>query len=154
MSWWDAGSGRVLGDGPADVLTLALQSVVQDRAEQEIPMPDLPHFLSALSAALGPPAAPGPAVIGRLVDGSVAAAARDATGDVEDTGDRDLTIALREALAEVDRQYRERWDREPDLIEVLDTVSFALVGAPELFLSDPDAGALDGIELDGIEDAR
>jgi hypothetical protein len=136
MSWWTIGEDQVIGDGPADVVTLALRAVAAERQNAGRDRPGLAAFLGGLAAAL--PRSTGDEVSARLSDGSRVTAGREAAEDV--------AIALREAFAEVDRQYRERWDRDAQPRELLETVLFTLLGAPDELLAEAEGESLETIE--------
>ena len=134
MSWWGIGDNDVIGDGPADVITVALRSIADERADAGRDRPSLAAFLSALGRAL-----PGDVgrLRGRLDDGRDVHAAPGREAE-------DVAIVLREAFDEIDRQYAERWGRPPNLRELLHTVLFVLMGgAPDFLAGD---GALHDIQ--------
>jgi hypothetical protein len=137
VSWWDVGDGGVIGDGPADVLELALSSVAHDRDVAGRPKPSLASVLGGMAAALSAGGgASRPRVAATLTDGSEVFP--DASGE-------DIAIAFREALAEVQRQYQERWERAPSRHELLETLLFVLVGAASSFLRDVKADEIQSI---------
>jgi hypothetical protein len=57
-----------------------------------------------------------------------------------------VAIAFREALAEVRRQYEERWERPPERRELLETLLFVLAGGAGSFVRDVAADEVRGIE--------
>src|SRR5438067_1830213 len=119
MSWWDIGGSGVIGDGPADVLTLALSAVAHEREEAERQKPSLESVLSGMATALA-----GTGDARRRIAVSLASGCEvssNASGE-------DVAIALREALAEVERQYKERWGRPPERRELLETLLFVIAG--------------------------
>jgi hypothetical protein len=138
MSWWDIGSNRVLGDRPADVVTLALNRIAEARAAAGRPLPDLPGLLDGISRALPDETR----LVGRLADGTRVPAAVNA--DVED-----VAIEFRDVFAEIDRLYRERWERGPDPYERSMTVLFTIRGGTEGLVDDPRADQLDAFEETG-----
>jgi hypothetical protein len=125
MAWWDIPDGGVIGDRPADVITLALQAVVEERTDAGRDRPALDELLNALGRAL--PGEPRP-LRARLQDGSQVPATSGREAE-------DVAIALREAFAEIDRHYGERFGRAPSMHELLETVLFVLMGGAADFLA-------------------
>jgi hypothetical protein len=137
MSWWDIGGGGVIGDGPADVLTLALSSVVSDREEAGRPKSSLESVLGGMAAALSPEEDGRTRIVVSFVDGREVSSA---------SSGEDVAIAFREALAEVRRQYEERWERAPERRELLETLLFVLLGGGSSFVRDLGTADIRGIE--------
>lgn len=136
MSWWDVGGGGVIGDGPADILTIALSTAAQEREEAGRRKPRLASVLAGMSAALGAHGDAAPRLFAKMAGGDHVSA--DSSGE-------DVAILLREALAEIERQYRERWERPPSRRELLETLHFVLVGVAGSFLRDIKAEEILGI---------
>jgi hypothetical protein len=136
MSWWDIGGGGVIGDGPVDVLTLALSSAVREREDAGRPKPSLQSVLSGMAAALSVDDGRRPRIAASLADGREVSS--NASGD-------DVATVLREALAEVRRQYEERWERPPERRELLETLLFVLAGGAGSFVRDVGAEEIRGI---------
>jgi hypothetical protein len=137
MSWWDIGGGGVIGDGPVDVLTLALSSVAREPKDAGRAKPSLESVLSGMAGALSAGDGRRPRIVALLADGREVSS--NASGD-------DIATVLREALAEVARQYQERWERAPKRRELLETLLFVLAGDAGSFVRDVGAEEIRGIE--------
>jgi hypothetical protein len=131
MSWWGIGDGLVIGDGPADAVTVVLLDLAEQRSAGGQAKPPLEELLGAVRDVLGA----GEVVAVRSGGGEIASAPPS----------EDVSSGLREAAAEVRRQYFERWDRPPDPREFLETVLFVVLGAADTLLADgePDLEAIE-----------
>lgn len=141
MSWWNIGED-VIGDRPADIFAGALGKGSQAREQGSGSKPTLRETLDAFAAALRE------ADERRYPFNELAAIPRfgqpvAANGE---GADGDLTSVLRRAVEEVEDEYRERFEREPRLSELLHTLSFVVGYKPERFFS----GARE-MEIDDIE---
>jgi hypothetical protein len=139
VSWWDVPGGGVIGDGPADVMTLALENLARERDESGKPRPSLASVLGGLAAVLASDGERPPRIVASRADGD----------EIESAApDVDVEAAFREAEQEIARQYEERWGRRPDPRELLRTLRFVLM-APEAYLSGGEGLELTGVELAG-----
>jgi hypothetical protein len=119
--WWGIGDGLVIGDGPADAITTVLLDLSGERRAAGHPKPSLDQLLGAARELLG--AAEVVAVTG---DGEEIAAGQPS---------EDLAAGMREAGAEITRQYVERWDHPPDPRELLETLLFVVLGSADMLLA-------------------
>lgn len=142
MSWWDTGEGDdVIGDRPADLLTSALVELARERERATGERPSLPGLLAGLSEAvsdagqrakLTAETQPGP------VTGESEAARAEGNA---------LQPQLREALAKINAEYQERWEREARPSEVARLAGFVLGPSPERYLRTSDA---QGLQLNAV----
>jgi hypothetical protein len=137
MSCWDIGDGGVIGDGPADVLTVALARVAHEREEPGRSKPSLASVLGGVATAVAEGAESRPGIVVTL-EGGVEISADDSSDDI--------AILLREALAEIRRQYEERRGRAPERREILETLLFALVGDGGSFVRDVEPDKIRSLE--------
>ena len=125
MSWWNP-PGRpddVIGDEPADQADAALRRTAAQRVAAGLPPATLPELLGALGAALAQAASAlaEPLPAGRSV------VSETTTGDVgPGPADEDLIQQLVDAIRDVAAEYRERFERNPRLTEVLGVFAFVL----------------------------
>jgi hypothetical protein len=142
MSWWDIANGNVMGDGPADVVSSTLNAIAEARENTGRPAPTLREILDGFAAALKiaqdkslDKAQPSSFqhVVARLES------APDVTsGSEAATADEQIVSAFRQAFANIEEQYQQRWERKPRLAELLEALSFILGYRPDRFLSDAD----------------
>jgi hypothetical protein len=130
--WWGIGDGLVIGDGPADALTTVLLDLSQERRAAGHPKPSLDQLLGAAREL------PGVAEVVAVTEDGEEIAAAPPTEDV--------AAAMREAGAEITRQYVERWDRPPDPRELLETLLFVVLGSPDMLLTSGGKVDLQAIE--------
>jgi hypothetical protein len=132
MSWWDIGDD-VIGDAPADILTRELMAAVRAREEKGGAKPTAQELLEAFTAALRKVERGERYVFHKLYWRRQSQAALIATGE---SASDDLVSALEQSFAEIDAEYRRRFERKPRLTEILQTAIFILGHEPERFLSD------------------
>jgi hypothetical protein len=130
MSWWDDGDD-VLGDGPADAITVAWQRILAGRGHKGQPLPTTTEALESYAAALGRTKVVPP--FGSMV------LCRDSDRVAEFTGSGgvgDLTDAFAEAMLEMVQEYQEDLERSPRPSEIIKTLDFVIRPSPETYLSD------------------
>lgn len=125
MSWWNL-PGRpddVIGDRPADLVATALGRVAALRTKAGRPAPTLAELLGGIGRAIEASAselADPPPAGGRVV-------AVTSTGEIEPSpAGEDLGKPLADAIREVAAEYRERFERDPRLAELLAVFAFVL----------------------------
>jgi hypothetical protein len=125
MSWWNL-PGRqddVIGDRPADIIADALGRVAVLRENTTQPAPALPELMGALGRAIEQTASEleDPATAGGRV------VAFTSTGEIEPSpGGDDLVAPLADGIRKVAAAYRERFERNPRLVELLAVFAFVL----------------------------
>lgn len=142
MSWWDTGEGDdVIGDRPADLLTSALAELATEQERATGERPSLPGLLAGLGEALsqkGHRTKLTAETQGGPVTGE--SAAPRAEGNA-------MQAHLREALAMINAEYQERWEREARPSEVARLAGFVLGPSPERYLRARDA---QGLQLNAV----
>jgi hypothetical protein len=125
MAWWNL-PGRqddVIGDRPADLVADALGRASALRENTAQSGPTLPELLGALGRAIARAAS-------ELEDPPTAGArvvAFTSTGEVEPSpAAQELVESLAEGIRAVALEYRERFERNPRLIELLALFAFVL----------------------------
>ena len=137
MSWWGTGEGDdVIGDRPADLLTSALAELANERERATGERPSLPGLLAGLSEALSE------------AGGRAKLTAETQAGPVTGEGEaaraegKALQPHLREAMAKINAEYQERWERDVRPREVAHLAGFVLGPTPERYLRTSDAQGL------------
>lgn len=124
MGWWRDRAGRLLGDGPADVLEDALL-----QAGRAGPKPPLAAVLGAVAQALRE--APGQLALARPDPWHVVAVA-DGQAVTEGAADEALCRHLHDALDDIADEYRSsELARLPTVAEVVGTLAFVLGHEPQ-----------------------
>jgi hypothetical protein len=125
MSWWNL-PGRpddVIGDGPADVVAAALRRAAAGRVAEGLVPATLPELLGALGAAL----AQAGSVLAEPLPTGGCVVAETSTGDVAPgPADEHLIAPLVDGIHDVAAEYRERFERNPRLTEMLGVFAFVL----------------------------
>ena|SRR6185295_15378991 len=138
MSWWDVGGGSddVIGDQPADLMADALDTIATERAESNRAKPTLQESLDGFAAALrklSDAREEGEQVANlqlkaELDNGSTVSAGQQA--------DEQIVATFANAITEIRARYEERWERQPRLRELLETLAFILRAHAQEYLSD------------------
>jgi hypothetical protein len=136
MAWWEIGNGNVLGDHPADLVGRALEAIGAARAH---PKPALAELLDALAAAIrfSPAGLMGPGdgpPFRRLVAESGDGARVHGDGATL-TADDPTVAVLTSAIERIATAYRQDWERNPRLAELLEAFLFVLGYRPDRYLS-------------------
>lgn len=151
MSWWGIGNDDVIGDGPANVLTEALVAIGRARKEKGQMEPGLLEILDGFAEVLRKDGAtaledgsanPFQCLVARL-ESSTEVISCGMSGQAEQL----MMTVFRRALAVIQRQYQERWERKPRLREVLETMAFILGYSPENYLSGMENQSVDEITV-------
>jgi hypothetical protein len=147
MGWWKADDGvGVIGDGPADALSLALGDIFA-RSGTPLRLEDLlAEFLAALAmnakALVADPASlEGKTIVARFQDGGEYRATSPAHDRASSTIDDMLYAAIEDAAT----HYRDAYGRKPSVAELLETFTFVLRGREEVAF--PGSAELDALSL-------
>jgi len=142
MSWWDIDDGNVSGDAPADSLRSALSAVASTRLQQGRSLPTLRELLCGFAQALkileadSSDDADAAQTDFQQISARLASTPEPVSVAASAQAETDLLEAFARALAEIEEQYRERWERRPRRPELLEALSFILGYRPDRFLSD------------------
>lgn len=121
MSWWQTGSGDLIGDIPADRIGASLAAI----------RPTLPALLDAIAAASGERLA------ALTSAGRILPAPRP---------DRALRTRLRTLHAEIAAAYKDAVQRPPTAAEFRACLLFVLAADPQAYLAVPAGFTLDGLD--------
>lgn len=142
MSWWEIDNGNVMGDGPADVVSSTLGAIAEARENMGRPAPTLQEILDGFATALR-------MVQNKSLDQAQQTSFQNVVARLQSapdvlssgeaaTADAQIVEAFRQAFANIEEQYQERWERKPRLAELLEALSFILGYRPDRFLSGAD----------------
>jgi hypothetical protein len=134
MSWWDTTTGEdsIIGDRPADIMGTALQDIDRTWFQQTGQRPTLQQLVDVIAVsmrtnfeafccdAMG-------ASVERIVVRLKEPPDLVSEGIGIDT-DCPLVVRLSEAIADVVQVYKEKWERKPRLIEILENFTFIMGG--------------------------
>lgn len=152
MGWWGTGANDdVIGDGPADLITTALDNLALAAVSRSKAKPTVEEILDGIAAAIRARPeylfgevgyTPFKRLVASLEPGSV-----EIVGGEYARADAGVQRALLEAFTEIVLEYENsELERKPRLSELLSTLAFVLSAEPDRCLSLPDGVALAGIE--------